>query len=466
MKIDIRAFACGVYNLLCTLLQWADDSGIASPFVNLFGNIWEALWQFCGELYNSSMGSYISSMGGYICKPFKDMFMKGFNFVKCLGSMFIDTCKTVIVCAMPNMCLIVALLVLTLDMNTYNSTILGVYEMQRAKIWMQGIDKWAGANCQCLKLVKSMDIVALSKCTATSEEEGVKGLLSQQVCEMLNYCVTSSMVYKDKDVLVANTLFRGYSILNGQTTTLSTWQTTARWLFYNTGWICGLFNHRQDFWTYYHGVLLCITVFAWWCFYMRLHEFTWQKAMFEYCTVGAWLQMFLFFMGEYIIKSIFPQWSGAQDSTTDNENPSTAQGTRVTWGATSTSHPAQTPSQTPSILPLQSIRSRMPATQYGARQASPTRAAQQQGLSAVRQYTPQYSQALWQPPADLCPSDLWDHSVPADPPADTRRSTSATARGTPAESPATRRWTPTAHVTRAKSPAPRRRTTNPRGFFD
>jgi hypothetical protein len=390
-------------------------------------------------------------MGGYICKPFKDMFMKGFNFVKCLGSMFIETCKTVIVAAMPNMCLIVTLLVFTLDMNTYNSTILGVYDMQRAKIWMQGIDKWAGANCQCLKLVKSMDIVALPKCTATTEEQGVKGLLSQQVCEMLNYCVVSSMVYKDKDVLVANTLFRGYSILNGQTTTLSTWQTTARWLFYNTGWICGLFNHRQDFWTYYHGVLLCITLFAWWCFYMRLHEFTWQKAMFEYCTVGTWLQMFLFFMGEYIIKSIFPQWSGAQDNTTDNENPSTAQGTRVTWFDTSSAYPAHTPStrQTPSTWNPQSILSRIPATQHGARQVSPRTEShfgfvQPQFLFANEKNDHQtavpFAQGRGQPP-------LYHHvpvypSVPVFPEADTRRSTSATERGTRPKSPATRRRTP------------------------
>jgi len=157
--MKIRDFVCGVYTLLCALLQWASDSGIATPFVNLCSNIWDALWLFCCELYDSSMGSYISSMGGCICKPFKDMFMKGFNFVKCLGSLFFDICNTVIVKAAPNMCLIVALLVFTLDMNTYNSTILGVYEMQRAKIWMQGIDKWAGANCQCEKLVKNMDIV-------------------------------------------------------------------------------------------------------------------------------------------------------------------------------------------------------------------------------------------------------------------------------------------------------------------
>jgi hypothetical protein len=446
--MKIRDFVCGVYTLLCALLQWASDSGIATPFVNLCSNIWGALWQFCCELYYSSMWDCISSMGGCICKPFKDMFMKGFNFVKCLGSMFIDTCKTVIVGAMPNMCLIVALLVLTLDMNTYNSTILGVYDMQRAKIWMQGIDKWAGANCQCLKLVRSMDIVALSKCTATSEEEGVKGLLSQQVCEMLNYCVVSSMVYKDKDVLVANTLFRGYSILNGQTTTLSTWQTTARWLFYNTGWICGLFNHRQDFWTYYHGVLLCITLFAWWCFYMRLHEFTWQKAMFEYCTVGAWLQMFLLFMGEYTIKSIFPQWSGAQDNTTDNENPSTPQGTCVTWGATNTSYPAHTPSQhqTLSKWTLQSIQARMPATQHGARQVSP-RAESHVGFVHAQfpfanekkdhQTAAPFAQGRGQTPLYQAAS-----SVP--PALDTRRSTSATERTTRTKSPAKRRRTPTA----------------------
>ena len=445
--MKIRDFVCGVYTLLCALLQWASDSGIATPFVNLCGNIWGALGQFCRELYYSSMGDCISSMGGCICKPFKDMFMKGFIFVKCLGSMFIDTCKTVIVNAMPNMCFVVALLVCTLDMNTYNSTILGVYDMQRAKIWMQGIDKWAGANCQCLKLVRSMDIVALSKCTATSEEEGVKGLLSQQVCEMLNYCVVSSMVYKDKDVLVANTLFRGYSILNGQTTTLSTWQTTARWLFYNTGWICGLFNNSQDFWTYYHGVLLCITAFTWWCFYMRLHEFGWQNALFDSCTVVAWICNIGFFMGEYIIKSIFPQWSGAQDNTTDNENPST----RVTWGATSSAYPAHTPfqPQTPSIWPLQSIQSRMPATQHGARQVSP-RAAQPQGLSAAHPYTPQYSQAPLYPAADLYPPAPRYPAAPRYPPADlypsatlhsSTRSTSNTARGTSAKSPTTRRRT-------------------------
>ncbi len=98
-----------------------------------------------------------------------------------------------IVKAAPNMCFGVSLLVFILDTNTYNSTMLGVYEMPRARIWMQGIDKWAGANCQCEKLVKNMDIVSLPKCTATKNDEVVKGLLSQQVCEMLNYCVTISM---------------------------------------------------------------------------------------------------------------------------------------------------------------------------------------------------------------------------------------------------------------------------------
>jgi len=272
MNIDIRAFACGLYTLLCGLLQWASDSGIVSPFVHLFGNIWEALSQFCRELYDSRMGGYISSMGSYICKPFIDIFMKVFNFVKCLGSLFFDICNTVIVKAAPNMCFGVSLLVFILDTNTYNSTMLGVYEMPRARIWMQGIDKWAGANCQCEKLVKNMDIVSLPKCTATKNDEVVKGLLSQQVCEMLNYCVTSSMVYKDRDELVANTLFRGHSLLTGQTTILSTLQTMTDWLFYNFGWICGLYNNRQEFWSYFNGVLLCITVFIWWYFYMRLLE--------------------------------------------------------------------------------------------------------------------------------------------------------------------------------------------------
>jgi hypothetical protein len=390
-------------------------------------------------------------MGGCICKPFKDMFMKGFNFVKCLGSMFIHTCYAIIVAAAPNMCFVVAMLVCILDMNTYNSTSLGVYEMPRARIWMQGIDKWAGANCQCVKLVKNMDIVSLQKCTATTEEEGIKGLISQQFCEMLNCFVTSSMVYKDKDVLVANTFLRVHSILNEQTTTLSTWQTTARWLFYNTGWICGLFNHRQDFWTYYHGVLLCITLFAWWCFYMRHQEYGWRVGLFEYCTVEAWLQMFLFFMGEYIIKSIFPQWSGAQDNTTDNENPSTAEGTRVTWGATSSAYPAHTPStrQTPSTWNPQSIKARIPATQHGARQVSP-RAESHFGFESPQfpfanekndhQTAVPFAQGRGQTP-------LYHHvpvypSVPVFPPADTRRSTSATERGTRPKSPATRRRTP------------------------
>ena len=120
MNIDIRAFACGLYTLLCGLLQWASDSGIVSPFVHLFGNIWEALSQFCRELYDSRMGGYISSMGSYICKPFIDIFMKVFNFVKCLGSLFFDICNTVIVKAAPNMCFGVSLLVFILDTNTYN----------------------------------------------------------------------------------------------------------------------------------------------------------------------------------------------------------------------------------------------------------------------------------------------------------------------------------------------------------
>ena len=195
---------------------------------------------------------------------------------------------------------------------------------------------------------------------------------------------------------------------------------------------------------------MCITLFAWWCFYMRHQEYGWRVGLFEYCTVGAWLQTFLFFMGEYIIKSICPQWSGAQDNTTDNENPSTAQGPRVTWGATSSAHPAHTPSQTPSIWPLQSIQSRMPATQHGARQVSP-RAAQPQGLSAAHPYTPHYSQAPWHHAADPYPPAPLYPAASRYPPADlypsatlhsSTRSTGDTARGTSANSPTTRRRTP------------------------
>ena len=449
--MKIRDFACGVYTLLCAVLQWASDSGIATPFVNLCSNIWGALGQFCCELYNSSMGSYISSMGGCICKPFKDMFMKGFNFVKSLCGLCVATCYPMLVAAAPNMLVGIAILVLILDMCVSSSANMEIYTMKSAGTWIQWIDKFVGANCQCIELAKNLDVVALEKCIPTKNEQGLKGIVSQQFCETLNYYVLNAKLHKTHDTLVFNTFCRVLSLFNGQKTALSTWQTWTRWLFCNFGCIYGLYNNRQDFWTYVYGVLFCITVFNLWCFYMRHQEYGWRVGLFEYCTVEAWLQMFLFFMGEYIIKSIFPQWSGAQDNTTDNENPSTPQGTRVTWGATSSAYPAHTPSQrqTPSIWPLQSIQSRIAATQHGAHQVSP-RAVQPQGLSAAHPYTPQYSQNPLHPAADLYPPAPLYHAASRYPLADlypsatlhsSTRSTSDTARGTSAKSPTTRRRT-------------------------
>ena len=294
---------------------WIFDYGLSKPFILLFTGLATLLWAFVCNLCKTPLATLCFS-------PFKCLFMRGAKISVAVGTIVVGILSMLLGYLTPNLCFVVwGTKIIGVSM-TGSSKRMSVYHLDSARISVESFDKLMGANCHAVKLIENLDIVNVGSCEFQEVEEGLKGVLSQQIFQTINHGITVCKSLTSRDDLIMQTTFRLFSVLRGEPTTiLSTSQQTAIFLFCNAALLMGVYKNRRDFWTYFNGGLVPITIFIVWCLFLRQQAWGWQQGLFAYCTLADWCIIIISVWGECTVKCIFKAVSdlcaaarGAQDS--------------------------------------------------------------------------------------------------------------------------------------------------------